>query len=707
MTMKKRLMITLITLIESVAVTLTVSAQNSVEQQYGAGGMMVGTVPEKIVSGSEGTMTNLSQTVLLPLKHTDIAVEMIPGVISADVRQLFFNDSSEYIEANYVFPLPDDATISEMIVTINEDRVVRSVVKERAEAKKTYEEAKKAGKRAALLNRNTGSMLNMKIANLAPGDSAEVHLVYFQETVYDNGVYHLTVPTVVAPQYIPKEIRDDPSSVPLSKLEAIVENLQAPRLPPGVASDHHFTFSAVFSGMKVRRITSPSHALVITDSPADPLLANITLADTLCYPDRDVVIDIAVEDPESMSASFLTSQLGDSFYTVASVVPTFEIAPAKLVRNREVVFVIDTSGSMGGDSINQAKRGIISALKYLKPQDRFSILEFNSDFRSLIEYEEANQYNLALAEQLVGELQSNGGTEFLPVIKHILARRVADNEQRMVVFLTDGQSCQEDDVLRTIMGDSSGTKFFPISIGSSPNSALLRKMAEMGRGCLTCICDIKGIANAIEILFSKLQNPVMTDIEAQLVDEWGAPVESEIYPGVFPDVFAGLPVKCNIFHKSPGNVYLKLIGNFAGEQRTLKYRLPAQSIDSPAVAQIFGQSRISDLEAQLLIADNADERKLITEAILETALDFQLVCQYTSRVAVEELIEKQPDGELRYVPVPLHTPNGMLESTATNDWLQLLIGAMLLMAATALLVTAAIMTKLGKRRLIRYQNLNV
>ena len=216
------------------------------DMKHGAGGMMIGTVLEKVVGGGSGVVTNAARTVLLPLKQTDIQVEMIPGVISADVRQLFFNDSSEYIEANYVFPLPEDATISEMVIIINEERVVRSVVKERKEAKKTYEEAKKAGKRTALLNRNTGDLMNMKIANLAPGDSAEVHLVYFQSTQFDNGTYRLSVPTVVAKKYVPPEIWNNPELVEPERLEGIVENASAPRLPPGVASDHLFSILLEF-----------------------------------------------------------------------------------------------------------------------------------------------------------------------------------------------------------------------------------------------------------------------------------------------------------------------------------------------------------------------------------------------------------------------------------------------------------------------------
>jgi len=352
---------------------------------------------------------------------------------------------------------------------------------------------------------------------------------------------------------------------------------------------------------------------------------------------------------------------------------------------------------MGGDSIEQAKRGIISALKYLKSHDRFSILEFNSEYSVLIAYAEANHKNLMKAESLVSQIVSEGGTEFLPVIEYVLSNRAAADEQRVVVFLTDGQSSQEDDVLRRIMADKSGTKIFPISIGSSPNSALLRKMAEMGRGCLTCISGDQEIADSIESLFAKLQNPVMTDIEARLVDEWGAPVESEIYPVVFPDVFAGLPVKCTIRHNSLKNVYLQLSGTLAGEPQDLKYKLPDQPVGSAAVAQIFGQAQISDLEAQLLIADNQDERQLIEGAILQTALDFQLVCRCTSRVAVEELIEKLPDGKLRYVPVPLHTARGMLEGTATDDRVQLLIGALLLTVASVSLMASVVMTMLHKR----------
>lgn len=685
--MKSRLLITLITLIGSATAFSAAATHNKQEPQYGSGGMMVGTLQQRSAASiHDALIADSVQTVVMPLKQSDIAIEMIPGVISADVRQLFFNDCNEYIEANYMFPLPADATISEMVVTINEERVIRSVVQERKQAQQTYETAKKAGKRTALLNRDTGNMLTMKIANLAPGDSAEVHLVYFQTTSYDNGVYRLTVPTVIAPQYIPREVREDSATVPSFNLESVFANLQAPRLPPGLPSDHHFSFSVTFSGMELQQVTSPSHAIAMAGS-ADPRVTTITLADTLNYPDRDVVIEIAVKDPEGVCASFLTSELGGAFYTIASVVPPFEIAPVSQRAKRSVIFVIDTSGSMDGDALVQAKLGIISSLKYLKPEDLFTIIEFNSDFHVLIEDAAAHQENLNRAASLISALEAEGGTEFLPVIEYALAKRTDAGVQRLIVFLTDGQSSQEDEVLRKIMADKSGSKIFPVGIGSSPNVALLQKMAEMGRGCLTTLADLKGISDSIEILFSKLQNPVMTDIAAQLVDESGAPIQCEIYPALFPDVFAGLPVKCTIRHNTLKDVYLQLSGNVAGITQELRYKLPEQPVGTAAVAQIFGQAQIMDLESLLLIAQNDDERQLLEGALLQSALDYQLVTRRTSRVAVEELVEKLSDGTLRYVPVPLHTA-GKLESTATDDLALLISGCCLLAMGVALMRAA-------------------
>ena len=478
-----------------VLVTMRLPAQEP-SPEHGSGGMMIGTIPMEVVETDSGTVTNDPVTILLPLKQTDIAVEMIPGVISADVRQLFFNDSEEHIEANYIFPLPQDATISEMIITINEERVIRSVVKEREEAKKTYEEAKKAGKRTALLNRNGGNMMNMKIANLAPGDSAEVHLVYFQSSSFDNGTYRLTVPTVVAKQYVPPEIGENVDKIDPVRLEGIVENELAPRLPPGVASDHHFSFSASFSGMEVVRITSPSHKIIVTQGET-AIDHRIALADSVSYPDRDVVIDIEVKEPENAASSFLSSEIDGEFFTAVSVVPAFDMEPVESSDSREIIFVIDTSSSMSGTPLSQAKEGIVRAFGYLKAGDLFSVYEFNSEFQTLVSNAVAEPDGLADAAELVESLQSRGGTEFLPVIKHILDQGKT-TDQRIVIFLTDGQSCNENFVLQRIMMDETGTKFFPVSIGSAPNMTLLTKMAETGRGTVTSIYNEKGIAEPVE-----------------------------------------------------------------------------------------------------------------------------------------------------------------------------------------------------------------
>ena len=270
------------------------------------------------------------------------------------------------------------------------------------------------------------------------------------------------------------------------------------------------------------------------------------------------------------------------------------------------------------------------------------------------------------------------------MIRHVLDQKPAAGEQRVVIFLTDGQSCQEDEVLKRIMIDKTGTKFFPVSIGSSPNMSLLNKMAEVGRGSVTSIYNQKGIADAIEMLFARLQKPVMTDIDVKLVDKYGRQLAVEIYPTVFPDVFAGLPVKCFINHREMDGVRMVISGMSDGVRKEMTCPMPNHVIESPAVAQMYGQALINDLNSQMLIAENQSERDLVKETILQTALDYQLVCKYTSRVAVEEVIEKHPDGELRYVPVPLHTRHGALESTATNDVAQMLGGAVLMLVSVVL-----------------------
>lgn len=661
------------------ALTLCAAAQGF---EHGAGGLLVGTGPAQVVEGENGTVTNAPVRRLLPLKQTDIAVEMIPGVVSADVRQLFYNDSPDYLEADYLFPLPADATISEMVIIINQERAVRSVVKERVEAQRTYEAAKEAGKRTALLNRNSGNLMNIRIANLAPGDSIEVHLVYFQPAAFDNGVYRLTVPTVVAKQYVPAEVWESAAGGDPVRMESIVQNASAPRLPPGVASDHHFSFSAVFSGIEVARITSPSHRIAVSRGEGRSESV-ITLADAISFPDRDVVVDITVKEPEGAAASFLTSEAAGTFYTVVSVVPAFDIPPAAKPERREIVFVVDTSGSMSGTPLAQAKQGIIRALGYLQSDDRFSIYEFNSEFRALVVDSAVNAAALASAQAAVAALVSQGGTEFLPVISHVLARSPLGGV-RLIVFLTDGQSCQEDEVLRRIMADRTGSKIFPVSIGSAPNMALLGKMAEVGRGTVTSIRTEGDLADAIENLFAKIQKPVMTDIAVKLIDRHGTELEAEIYPSVFPDLFAGMPVKCAVLHRQLAGAALVLSGECRGETLVITAPLPERVAASHAAAQIFGQALISDLESRMLIAQDEGERTMLKDAIVQTALDFQLVCKYTSRVAVEELIERLPDNTLRYLPVPLHTPHGALESTATGDVAQMLAGALLLLAAAGL-----------------------
>ncbi len=627
-------------------------------------------------------MPGSNKNMFLPLKQTDVHLDITAGIVSANVLQQFKNDTDYPLEAVYVFPLPSRATITDMILKIG-DRTIVSVVKERAEAKKTYEKAKKKGKKTALLEQERPNIFTTSVANLMPGDTAKISFSYMEKAEYQKGIYSISFPMVVGQRYIPFKIeKHEDNTLKLSSPVKDAHRINPPLLHPSIAPEHKLTLIADINGMPVKEIISNTHAIHIEKSEYDPEKLRVTLAGKDTLPDSDFNMKLILKDNESPGISFLHSLKENTSYGLLTVFPPKNRKKSKTGSiPRDVIFLIDTSGSMSGESISQAKEGLRQCLSMLRKKDSFTIVRFANNFSYFSpSLRPAKPTTVKAAEGYIRGLAADGGTEMQKALKYVLSVPGNEGAMKMIVFLTDGDVGNETSLMRLLDRELGHGRLFTFGIGSAPNEYLMRKMAEIGRGQSRFIRSHEDIGTVMSDFFRTLDAPVLTDIEISWKDFKGQENKSiNFYPNPCPDVFHDRPLQ--VFAEFPSGFTGKMVlsGLFDGEPVTYTYPVNgSNSQHFPAIDKMFGKAIINDLMYKLLRADSENTRSTIRKKVIETAMHHNLVSKFTSRVAVEEKIVRRPDQTLVSVKVPVHLPKGwnpaQFYSTATDNAMQFVIG---------------------------------
>jgi Ca-activated chloride channel family protein len=326
---------------------------------------------------------------------------------------------------------------------------------------------------------------------------------------------------------------------------------------------------------------------------------------------------------------------------------------------RDVTFIVDTSGSMHGPSMDQAKQAVLKALKRLGPADRFNVIRFADETRALFAAAApATPDNVARAWYYVKALKAEGGTMMRPALERALAAGGIGDESRLaqVIFVTDGAVGNEDELFALIAERLGGNRLFTIGIGSAPNSYFMRKSAELGRGSFTHIGDVMEVERRMEALLRKLENPALTDLSSAWPDAVGEAVQQ--YPQPIPDLYAGEPV---VFTARLEGVALSaleghlVIGGKRGG-RDWQRRLSLNAMDdAPGVAAIWARAKLEQIEdGRYKGADPQDLRR----RALAVALAHRLVTRYTSLVAVAEEIVRPPEEMLKRGEIARNLPEG-------------------------------------------------
>lgn len=603
--------------------------------------------------------------------NTDIQLSITGLVARVEVRQLFSNRGMYWAEGVYRFPLPDGAAVDEMRVKVGE-RLLEGEIQEKQTARRIYQQASEAGQTASIVEQQRSNQFETRLANIAPGETIEVTIAFLQNVDFSDLSYFLRLPMTFTPRWEPP---GKPAEVTMSS--------PAPRLAPaGFSLDHRLSLRAsLVSAMELAAIESRYHDVDIRQVKNG---YEIELINSGELADRDFELSWTPALQSQPAASMTLFDDGQDVYVQLMMAPP--VAGAIGPTAREVVLIIDTSGSMGGASIIQAKAALVHALESLGNDDYFNLLQFNSDTERLFDQSvPVSDANLYLARQFIGRLEANGGTDMAPALNQALALPVITGLMRQVVFITDGAVGNETELLQQVAGDLGGSRMFTVAIGSAPNSWFMRKAAEIGRGSHVHIAKPEEVGERMSSLWQRIELPALTDI---CVD-WGGP--AEFYPEIVPDLYAGQPLWLIARLPSPPST-IELCGTLNGHewQETVFGREAVESLEGgDNLAKLWAKRKVEALQDSLLFGADPELTHL---QITEVALDFGLLTSHTALVAVDKTPRRPADDILASFDIPGLLPAGSSRqlagypSTATGWLAKTLLSAFVLLLATAMLL---------------------
>ncbi len=686
---------------------VTVLANSARPAQSSDTGPQLGGVPQSgaIPQVGEGCLLYRSATTgqyePVPLTHTDVALDVRGLVAAATVTQQYVNSTDAPIEAVYVFPLPHEAAVYDMEIRIG-NRIIRSVIRERAEAKRVYEAAKSAGQHTALVEEERPNIFTASVANLMPGDHVDVRLRYVEPLTWEDGKVRLTFPMVVGPRYIPGEFAVGHSGTGWAMDTDAVND--ASRITPPVRNPdsrpgHDISLAVDLDpGFEYGAVKSISHTIAVQRLPDGR--QHVTLADGSTIPNKDFILEVQqAASTQPKTALFLSPEheTGETNFLFAVFPPT--VAPTEQ-GPVEMLYMIDISGSMEGTSITQARAALLQALDRLRPNDRFGILAFN---HSYYEFSPApliaSAENVSAARQFVENLQAGGGTEMLPALQHLMQKPQIPGYLRHIILLTDGDLGNEEQIFAALNSHLGGARLYTVAIGSAPNFFLATRMAQFGRGTFTHIANVSEISTQMDHLLNSIESPVLTDVGLSFE---GVQV-ADLYPERPPDLFLRQPLLIygRITQGQKGRVILSAHAGNQPYQAT--FTIDATSATShPGITVLWARQRVENLMDQWRQSDEG-ARDAIRTTIIAHAIQYRLVTRFTSLVAVEQQVVN-PSGQTSTVAVRSELPEGMqmdkvfgAPATGTMDAFFEALGVALLAISCALACVFMAMTRFTRR----------
>jgi len=626
------------------------------------------------VRSLEETSTHEGESMSATTLATDISMTVSGPILRAKVRQTFRNPSQFWSEGIYTFPLPEQAAVDRLRMVIG-DRVVEGQIHEKKSARRIYQKARDAGKRTSLLSHNRTNVFTTAVANIGPNEEITVEFEYQQILDFKRNRYTLRFPMVNTPKYTPARVRLDSAFV--EPVDVIRKMNEPPGNPVTISVD-------LKAGFPIETLSSTSHAIK-TEQLSDEHYT-VKLDGLAQSSNRDFILSWQLEPSDEPLVRVLREDLEGESYGLLMVMPPQPEPGMTTGTPRELVLVLDVSGSMQGESIEQARSAVLKAISQLNPEDYFNVIYFNTQAKKQFSQNRpATPDNLSDARRSVLNQKAEGGTDMRPALR--MALNGSDNFEhlRQVIFITDGAVSNEAELFSEIQNNLGNSRLFTVGIGSAPNSYFMRKAARAGRGTFTYVSRPNEVDQKISHLLQQLEAPALTNLNLDLNS-----YSTVVLPQLLPDLYLGEPVyvafKMNTFPD-----FAELSGELGGVSSRL--RIPLQSPDRhEGVAVEWARRKITALMRQHReqTGENRKEnQQAIRNEVIDLAVSHHQVSQFTSLVAVD-ITPVRGGGLLNTTRIPANRPKGWVDQsnpkskgirlaqTATDTGYKLLIGSDLL-----------------------------
>ncbi|TYK64798.1 marine proteobacterial sortase target protein [Colwellia echini] len=707
---------------------------------------------------SSGTLlfkqSNSKQFLQAPQLKTQVDIIINGIVANVKVKQKFTNASKQWQHGVYAFPLPDDSAINQLIMRVGE-RVIIGEIQEKKQARETFNKAKKNGRKAALVEQHRPNLFTTHIANIPPNETVEVELTYFQQVNFHKvddqaGEFSLHFPMAITPRYQPNRMINSSSAEPSENSRSgqayhIDDSFSDQALPDlayqtKVANQTIDLSVNLFSGAVLDQVNSINHSLISTQKSTGHYALKLVEQPM----NKDFKLTWQYQQQDLPQVLNFQQKYHDKHYGLLMVLPG--ALPESLANSknknkvkvpRELTFILDTSGSMAGSSLDQAKQAFKYALSSLTEHDSFQLIAFNSYPTQLFSAPvSANNKHKQQAWRFVSELQSTGGTEIKSALNLALKPKVStyyktkiqtqtndtqgeelqnkyideNKKLQQIVFLTDGAVGNEAEIFSELAKNIGNKRLFTVGLGSAPNRYFMKKAAEIGRGSYQFISNHSELVKEMNSLFSKLSQPVLTNLMLNVEHDHRNAKQGSVTinttPNPIPDVYAGEPLflsyqitgqkadsllsgiyqgkAWSVIVKSPldENVAVMPKPDFIADDDLQQVSLTEKNI--PPLATLWARRKIADHFRQLMLYKEPEAKA----NIIELALEYHLITPFTSLVAVEKEVSRPPNQTAKTKQLTNTLPAGQkLPSTALNwQWQFNAAISLLIMSAISLLL---------------------
>ncbi len=636
-----------------------------------------------VTEGALRVVTPEGIIVECPLKHTDVKADVTGFIARVKVTQTFYNPLNEKIEAVYVFPLPHKSAVDDMTMVIGERRIV-GIIKRRAEARSIYEQALAQGATAALLEQERPNIFTQSVGNIAPQQTINIEISYVDALEYDMGTYEFHYPMVVGPRYIPggatstvppvpKELQGKVGELDKSRVAEgpdkpkgdgwapdtdrvpDASRITPPVLKPGFRNGHDVSlFLKLDAGVPIRDLKVANHKADVKQAGPSVATAELSPADSI--PNKDFVLRYAVvgEKPELAVLSHTDPRgLG----TFMLMVQPKEDEKLKQQPARELVFLIDVSGSMSGAPTAKNVEAVTKFLQLCRPKDTVQVITFESDARKLFDKPvPVTPENIQKALGFASGLRGSGGTEMLKGIRMALEEPPDPERVRIVVMLTDGYIGNEAEIIAEV-GKRCGDRirFWCIGIGSSPNRFLTDGVAKQGGGMSKVLGLNDDATPVVEEAMARITRAQLAKVKI----DWGGMRVFETYPAQIPELWAGRPIIVYGLYEGGGRATVRVSGVVEGQpaEWPVTVEFPTREPGHEVLAKVWARNKIEDLMQQTYYQGSPE----VEDAVTQIALEYRLMSQYTSFVAVDETTLRnttEPARPPRRMLVPVPIPEG-------------------------------------------------